>query len=260
MERKPFKDRLRAGEPMCGMTVMLGEPTIVETSAAGGIDFLFVCLEHGTRSPDRVDAVARTARALGIPAIARVPYPDGREVSRLLEMGYHGTILPHTRSVEQVQDFVAAHVHPPKGYRSYANCVRTGDWGLMEGTKYIEVGDGRLAAAVMIEDAEAVDNADSLLAVPDVEIAFVGRCDLSLSMLGRLAPADPAVLEATGHVAEVCRRHNVASMTYIDTAEEVKLFRDMGIQILVVGGDMGLWAIGCRDAARLFHDVYGSSK
>ena len=171
MTRNEFKDRLRAGEPMCGMTVMLGEPTIVETSAAGGIDFLFVCLEHGTRSPDRLDAVARTAFARGIPAIARVPYPDGREVSRLIEMGYVGTILPHTRSVEQVKDFVAAHYHPPKGYRSYANCVRTGNWGLMEGTKYIETGDDLLVPSVMIEDAAAVENVDALLAVPDVELA-----------------------------------------------------------------------------------------
>jgi hypothetical protein len=48
-------------------------------------------------------------------------------------------------------------------------------------------------------------------------------------------------------------------MTYIDTAEQVKLFRDMGVQLLVLGGDMGLWAVGCRDAARLFRSVYGLS-
>jgi 4-hydroxy-2-oxoheptanedioate aldolase len=259
MERKPFKDRLHGGEPMCCMTVMLGEPTIVETCAAGGIDFLFVCSEHGTRSPDRLDAVARTALALGIPAIARVPYPDGREVSRLIEMGYVGTILPHTRSVEQVKDFVAAHFHPPQGYRSFANCVRTGDWGLIEGNQYIQASDGQLVVAVMIEDVEAVENADLLLAVPGVDIAFIGRADLSLSMHGRYAASDPSVLDATAHVTELCRHHNVAPMTYIDTAEQVKLFRDMGVQLLVLGGDMGLWAVGCRDAARLFRSVYGLS-
>jgi 2-keto-3-deoxy-L-rhamnonate aldolase RhmA len=238
------------------MTVMLGEPTIVETSAAGGIDFLFVCLEHGTRSPDLLDAVARTAFARGIPAIARVPYPDGREVSRLIEMGYLGTILPHTRSVEQVKDFVAAHYHPPKGYRSYANCVRTGDWGLKEGKKHIAEGDDLLVPSVMIEDAAAVENVDSLLSVPDVELVFVGRCDLSLSMLGRLGPEDPAVLDAMVTIIEACRRHDVAPMTYIDAPDQVKLFKDMGVQLLIMAGDMGLWSVGCRDAARAFHEVY----
>jgi len=112
--------------------------------------------------------------------------------------------------------------------------------------------DDNAVIGLMIEDREAVEQAEALLSVPGVDLAFVGRADLSLSMLGRLDPNDPVVVDATRHVVEVCRHYGVAPMTYVECVEQVSLYYEMGVQLLNLTADTVLWLTGCQEAVRTF--------
>ena len=247
-----FKSLLSSNKPLCGVACLLGESALVEIAAAAKIDFLFVDIEHGRRSYDRLESVARTAQGCGLPAIARLPHPDAKEVARLLEIGYCGTILPHANTVAQVESLVAASHYPPHGARSFAICTRTGRYGDVDPATYITNANENIIVGLMIEDKEAIENAEALLSVPGVNLAFIGRADLSLSMLGRLAPDDPTVLDATRHIAEICRKHHVACMSYVEDIEQISLFHAVGVQLFLLSADTGIWLKGCQEAAREF--------
>jgi 4-hydroxy-2-oxoheptanedioate aldolase len=250
MQSVPFKSCLSSDKPLCGVASLLGESALVEIAAAAGIDFLFVDMEHGRRCYDRLESVARTAQGCGLPAVARLPHPDAREVARLLEIGYCGTILPHANTVAQVEALVAASYYPPRGTRSFATCTRTGRYGAVDPVAFTENANENIIVGLMMEDREAVENADALLSVPGVNLAFIGRADLSLSMLGRLAPDDPAVVEATRRIVGICRNHGVASMIYVDNAQQVALFHKIGVQLFLLAADTDLWLKGCQEVSR----------
>lgn len=245
-----FKSLLSSDKPLCGIASLLGESALVEIAAATGIDFLFADMEHGRRCYDRLESVARTAHGCGLPAVARLPHPDAGEVARLLEIGYCGTILPHANTVAQVEALVAASYYPPHGVRSFATCTRTGRYGAVDPVAFTREANENLVVGLMMEDREAVENAEALLSVPGVNLAFIGRADLSLSLLGRLAPDDPAVVEATRRIVAVCRAHGVATMLYVENAQQIARYQEIGVRLFLLAADTDLWLKGCQEAAQ----------
>ena len=256
MTPNSFKARLSAGEPLSVLTVVLAEPAVVGIAAFAGVDCLMICCEHGSRRYERIEGMALAARGCGIAALARLPYPDEREVSRVLELGYTGIVMPHAESSEQVRRVIEAAYHPPRGSRSFATGTPAGRWGDYSSDKYIADQDSRVVIGVMIESTRGLDNLESLLSIPEVDLAYVGRSDLSLSMLGRIGPEDEQVIEATRRVAEACRRNNTAAMTYIRRPDQAPAFRDMGVQLLSITSDSGLWTAGLQQAVAGFREVF----
>lgn len=57
----------------------------------------------------------------GIAPIVRVPSKDSYFISRVLDGGALGVIVPHIRSVQDAKDVVAAAKFQPEGHRSSTN-------------------------------------------------------------------------------------------------------------------------------------------
>ena len=71
MKRNVMKEKLSAGEPVFGVSVMIPSPQIVEMVAAAGFDWVLLDCKHGTLTLESVELMAMAAEASGITAIAR---------------------------------------------------------------------------------------------------------------------------------------------------------------------------------------------
>ena len=60
-----MKEKLRAGEPVFGVSVMIPSPQIVEMIAAAGFDWVLLDCEHGTLTLESVELMAMAAEACG---------------------------------------------------------------------------------------------------------------------------------------------------------------------------------------------------
>jgi len=69
--RNRMKEKLRAGEPAFGVSVMIPSPQIVEMVGAAGFDWVLLDCEHGTLTLESVELMAMAAEACGITPIAR---------------------------------------------------------------------------------------------------------------------------------------------------------------------------------------------
>ena len=78
-----MKEKLRAGEPVFGVSVMIPSPQIVEMVAAAGFDWVLLDCEHGTLTIESVELMAMAAEASGITAIAR---PVSRSPEHILQV------------------------------------------------------------------------------------------------------------------------------------------------------------------------------
>jgi 4-hydroxy-2-oxoheptanedioate aldolase len=192
-----MKQKLRAGEPVYGVSVMIPSPQIVEMIAAAGFDWVLLDCEHGTLTLESVELMAMAAEASGITAIARPMTKSAEHILQVLDRGVMGVQVPHVNTAEEARAVIAAVKYHPAGRRGLAAGTRAANYDA-HGTlaDYVQAANEATLIAIQLEDRPAIDNIDALLAVDGIDVFFIGPSDLSQSMGHPGNPKAPAVAQA----------------------------------------------------------------
>ena len=197
MKRNIMKEKLRAGEPVFGVSVMIPSPQIVEMVAAAGFDWVLLDCEHGTLTLESVELMAMAAEASGITAIARPVTKSPEHILQVLDRGVMGVQVPHVNTAQDAREVLAAVKYHPAGRRGLAAGTRAAQYDA-HGTlaDYVKAANDATLIAIQLEDEAAIDNIDELLKVDDIDVFFIGPSDLSQSMGHPGNPKAPVVAEA----------------------------------------------------------------
>lgn len=197
MKKNPMKDKLRAGEPAFGVSVMIPSPQIVEMIAAAGFDWVLLDCEHGTLTLESVELMAMAAEASGITALARPVSRSAEHILQVLDRGVMGVQVPHVNTAADAREVIAAVKYHPLGRRSLAAGTRAANYDA-HGTlaDYVKAANDATLIAIQLEDREAIDNIDELLKVDGIDVFFIGPSDLSQSMGFPGNPKEPVVAQA----------------------------------------------------------------
>lgn len=232
MKQNRMKQKLRAGEPVFGVSVMIPSPQIVEMVAAAGFDWVLLDCEHGTLTIESVELMAMAAEAGGITAIARPVSRSAEHILQVLDRGVMGVQVPHVITAQDARDVVAAVKYHPLGRRGLAAGTRSAVYDA-HGTlaDYVKAANAATLIAVQIEDRAAVENIDELLQVDDIDVFFIGPSDLSQSMGYPGNPKAPEVAQAI----DSCFRKMLAAHRTPGTpatAENVRTVMDKGVRYI----------------------------
>ncbi|KAK7415958.1 hypothetical protein QQX98_005531 [Neonectria punicea] len=94
---------------------------ITGMAKTAGFDGILVDMEHSSFDLETTSQLCIAALYVGISPIVRAPSKDPFFVSRILDGGALGVIVPHIRSVQDAKDVVAAAKFQPLGHRSSIN-------------------------------------------------------------------------------------------------------------------------------------------
>src|SRR3954451_5948811 len=165
----PFKDKLRRDEVVVVVNPDHPSPSLTEFVAGLGFDGIFVDCEHGVASVERVQEMCRAARAAGLQSIVRPESGHPWLITRYLDAGAGGVMVPHVETAE------AAHA-------------------VVETVRYARPRDHQdKVVVIMIESVAAVEALPDLLAVDGFDVLFIGPSDLSHSMGLPAQPHHPEV-------------------------------------------------------------------
>jgi 2-keto-3-deoxy-L-rhamnonate aldolase RhmA len=232
MKKNRMKDKLRAGQPVFGVSVMIPSPQIVEMIAAAGFDWVLLDCEHGTLTLESVELMTMAAEASGITAIARPVSRSPEHILQVLDRGVMGVQVPHVNTAQDAREVIAAVKYHPLGRRSLAAGTRAAAYDA-HGTlaEYVETANDATLIAVQLEDREAIENIDELLAVENIDVFFIGPSDLSQSM-GH--PGNPKAPEVAHAIDSGFRRMLAAGRTpgTPATAENVCSVLDKGVRYI----------------------------
>ena len=107
--RNPLKDRLARGEVAASMTVRLvADPAIALLARGAAFDTIYVDLEHGPFSIETAARICVAAQEAGLAPLVRVPARGPEWISRVLDGGAMGVIVPHVDSAAEAREAVAA--------------------------------------------------------------------------------------------------------------------------------------------------------
>lgn len=251
-----LRDLIGAADgPPIGTFVKIPAVETLEIIKLAGFDFVVIDYEHAPLTLGDLNHMIVVSQAIGLVPIVRVPDHGYGDVQRVLDAGAAGIFVPHVSTAEECRKVVTQALHPPHGTRGAGGGMRAGDWGLTESGRaaYAENGLKRVMRIPMIEEKEAVDNADEILAVTGVDGVFIGPGDLSMTM--GLPMTDPAVQAAIDVTFEKAKSRGVAVGTVAGNGAGARRLVEKGYDFVLVSNDTGMLGTAAR---QLIHEVRGN--
>lgn len=200
---RQLRKKMAEGTPLLGILSLVHHPTVVELAGWCGADYIVIDGEHATLSDANLGAIVRAAEIAGIVPVVRVFMKAGSDLLPYLDLGFRGVMVPHLKTVEQAREMVSHTQFPPRGQRSISPGRISTHYVHPQSNEDLDAISDSILVIAQIEDVEAVDCFDDLLAVEGVDIFNIGAADLAGS-LG--FPGEPSNSHVRGTMAELVRK------------------------------------------------------
>ena len=241
MKALALKKALREGQVPLGTWVFqFNTPGIARLLASAGADFVVFDMEHSGFGADSVRALLAETQSLEMAGWVRPPAGEYHLIAPLLDAGAEGIIAPMVETAEAAARVARACRYPPQGRRGAAFSVAHD--GFLPGSvpEKMRAADERIVCGLLIESQRGVENLEKILAVPGIDLLWVGFLDLSITM------GIPGEFEAPRFVAAVERilklsaeRGIPAGIMVKDPEQGLKRIRE-GFRCLSYWGDVWL--------------------
>lgn len=248
MRENRVKRTLAAGGVAIGTMVFEFNTTgIGRIAAAAGAEFVVFDTEHTGWSIETIRMLMATTRAADTVPMVRVPATQYHLLSRPLDVGAMGLMVPMVEDVEQARLIVRSAKYYPEGGRGTAFGVAHDDYlgGNVAAKMASANAEGMLIA--QIETARGVENADAIAAVDGIDCLWIGHFDLTQS-LGIPAQFDhPRFQEAVDAVAAAANAHGKSAGIMAGSVEVGLEWLRRGFRAVAYWGD--LWIYGAALAS-----------
>jgi 2-keto-3-deoxy-L-rhamnonate aldolase RhmA len=118
MDVNPLRRIWGAGRAAVGTYIMYScDLTTVQLAASSGLDFVVFDLEHRPHDLETIHALSQVARLTGMAPLVGPPEIAAHAISRVLDLGASGVIIPHVETPTEVDLAVQAVRYPPLGRR-----------------------------------------------------------------------------------------------------------------------------------------------
>lgn len=245
-----LRAKLEAGEPVIGSGLFTWSPAAVEIAGMAGLDFLRIDSEHSWRRDAELENLVRAAALTGAVPIVRIDGSEPHLAMKAFEAGAGGIIVTEVDTPEQAEAAVRSAKFPPRGFRGYSSKNQGGRWGTGGGKDWVEWSDRQLLVGIMVENPHTMEHIDEIFAIDGLDFGLFGPADyaLALGLRGpkKDAPDIEAALACTIKAAKAHGKHVMYNNGTSATA--IKAARDMGIDMIEVGDDIGLLKKAWSDA------------
>lgn len=178
-----LKQRLRNGETVCGIFIAeLRSPNLGTILESTGCDFGIFDMEHGSFTMQDLACMVPGFRGPRCRPLVRIPSVRREFIQSVLDLGVEGLVVPMVESPEEVHACLEMMKYPPAGKRGLSYCCPHAGFRASDRDRLIATANENLLLVVQIETATALENLDSILAVPGIDVVFIGNTDLALSL------------------------------------------------------------------------------
>lgn len=250
-----LKQRLNKGKFALG--TMLSEittPNIPRILAAGGFDFIIIDCEHGYFDYSQVAAIVGIANGIHLPVIIRIPEIRRECITKYMDIGADGLLVPMTGTKEDIQRVVAYAKYAPVGKRGLSTQRAHTNYNPPPLTDYMREANNRTIIFAQIESREGVTNIDEILGVEGVDAALMGPNDLA-SDLG--TPGNFDTEEMQGSINAVITAANRIGKPCGIISSKIPFLQDCqakGMSVLSCNSEVGMIMNSAKRIVKEFTD------
>ncbi|MEM7057726.1 MAG: aldolase/citrate lyase family protein [Pseudomonadota bacterium] len=246
MNPNGLRARILRRDIMSGTFVKTPAYEIIEVLAQSGMDFICIDCEHAANDRRGMDASLAMAKAIGLPALVRVPEFTPGNVLMALDSGAVGVVIPHVDSAAKAAA-VAKSAHFGHGGRGFAGSTRWAGQGSKTMTEVLAMDDETIVLA-QIEEPEGMEELDAIAATDGIDGLFVGPADMSVA-LGVNDPAHPDVRAIMGQVGDVAKSHGKGAVTFAPNTASASELQALGINMFFIGSEHSIMLGAAKQVA-----------
>ena len=261
MRTNTVKQTLLAGGTSIGTMVFEFATTgIGRICAEAGAEFVVFDMEHTGWDTETIKMLIATTRSTGMIPMVRVPATQYHLISRPLDAGAMGLMIPMVEDEAQARLVAHSAKYPPAGGRGCAFGVSHDDYtGGDVFAKMTSANDEGFLMA-QIETATGVANCEAIAAVDGIDCLWVGHFDLTASM-GIAAQFDhPDFLSALDRVVAACEAAGKVPGIMAGTVEDGRRWLDRGFRAIAYSGDLWVYQQALAQGIGTLRDIAGAGK
>lgn len=251
------KLRLQAGQIAAGFGLSRWRTVDAASIAqACGFHWLFIDLEHSSIDVDLASQMAMAALNTGVTPLVRPSSQNPHHMTRLLDGGVMGVIVPHVNTPEEAKAIVTACKYPPSGRRSMYGVLPQLGFSALPAERAIEILNDTIMVVVMIESPTAVANAEAIAAVEGVDGLLIGTSDLTAES-GIPGQLDHDVTKAAYRsVIDACRKHDkIPGMGGVYSNSLLEIYVQMGMRMILAGSDVSFMMSAAKQRGEFLQNL-----
>ena len=232
-----------------GTWALIPSAAAANVLAAAGLDFVIADMEHGVASFETVEEIVRAVESENATPLVRVAKNDEALILRALETGAHGVVVPQITTPEDASRAVAAMKYAPLGTRGFSPYTRSAGYLPDRTDALADQENEQVMSILLVEGLEGIRNLDEILAVPGIDVVYLGVYDLSQSAGVPGQVEHPRVQELIGRCVEVIRRSGVTAGCLLEDLRALESCRAGGFGFVAYLADTALLFDAAREAA-----------
>ncbi|MMZ56469.1 2-keto-3-deoxy-L-rhamnonate aldolase [compost metagenome] len=245
-----FKQTVKSEQDVVGIWQRIPSPIVSEIISLTDIDFVTIDMEHGPIDISDLRTMVPVYKKAGTPVILRVASADFSFISKVLDLGVDGVMLPQVNTAEEAKRIVEASKFAPLGRRGVGGSCAADQYGKVDLHTFIQSENDRVLTIVQIETEQAVHNLDEIVDVDGVDLFYIGPFDLSQS-LGLTGMMDhPHVVETIQRIIDKVQEKNKSVGMHGVSLDFIRFWRERGVRYFTYGMDNVLLAKGIEDVYR----------
>ena len=255
MDKKVLKKELRSRKQLFGAWVSYSEPSITETFAKAGFDFLAIDMEHSTITMPEAKGIITVSQFYDVPCIPRPVSHSNDFIKPLLEFGADGMLIQMVNNSDDVEKLIQHIKYPPIGNRSYG-VNRAQGYGF-DFDSYINDWNDNSIFMIQVESINAVENIESILSHDEIDGVMIGPYDISgsLGVPGQLN--HPEVINASKKVIKACEKYGKSCGTQLNdpNLKNINALFELGYTFAILGSDLFVlwkWAEAMKEVMTNF--------
>ncbi len=237
--------KLRSGAPVFGTMIrLIRSPAIAPIAKHAGLDMIMLDMEHGPYSFETLSDTVLAGRAMGLGVMARVPELARSYVSRALDCGVDGVMVPMIETKEQAELLAGWAKFPPYGKRGLGSSGGHTMYAKPTDTAaFVQAADRQTIAIAQVETITGANNADAIAGVPGIDALVVGPNDLAMSLNRPGELSSPVQDAAIQRIADATKKHSKIFGMHAGTAL-LKRWVDQNMTLVINSMDMDILANG----------------
>ena len=246
MRDNQLKRKLQRGEVVYGPFMNCSYGSFIEIVGLTGFDFAIIDMEHGPLEVETAEDLCRAGQGAGLSPIVRVRKNDAPQIQRALDIGSAGVQVPQIETRADAEAVVRAAKYQPLGMRGLSFFTRAGDYVVYGQEGITDRLNEEQLVIIHIEGQRGLENLDEIVAVPNIDVVFLGPYDLSQSFGIPGQVNDPRVVKGMEIATAKIRAAGKAAGTFAGNAEAAKRWAALGVQYISLSVDVGIFANACK--------------
>jgi 2-keto-3-deoxy-L-rhamnonate aldolase RhmA len=252
MERNTVKEKLKKGLSVFGTSLTdCRDPEFATLLHAAGLDFFFVDMEHSPTTYTEVQGLCRAGRAAGILPMARVPQNESFLITRALDVGAMGLVVPRVHSPGEARSAVSYMKYMPVGRRGFGMRSIITDYQWTNARDEMNSANQETLVVLQIESKEGLESVEEIATISGVDALMIGPYDLSISMGIAEEFRNPVFWKAVDRIIQACEKSGIAAGVQFGNMESLRECQRRGVRFLLYSNDVTVLLDGYKQAVAL---------